>query len=94
MLSDDLMTTIQRLPLDEKVALLEVLMRTVNEALHHASSEAAAAPATEHLADMLGGEGQPPPFAELRGVLAAGLSVSAGYDWKDDYTDYLTKKYA
>ncbi len=94
MLSDDLMTTIQRLPLNEKVALLDVLMRTINEDVRHASSEATTSPDAEHVRKMLGREGQPPPFEELQGILATGSPVPAGYDWKDDYTDYLTQKYA
>ncbi len=94
MVFDDLMTTIQRLPLDEKVALLEALMRTVNEELHHASSEATAAPNAKRPADVLGTEGQPPPFEELRGVLAMDTPIPTEYDWKGDYADYLTKKYA
>ncbi len=94
MVSDDLMMIIRRLPLDEKVALLEALMRTVNEELHHSSAEAAATPDAKRLADIFDDERQPPPFEELRGVLAVDTPIATEYDWKDDYGDYLTKKYA
>ena len=92
MLSDDLMTNIQRLPLDEKLALLEALMQAVHAELHQESIDTAH-PDTKRLIEVLGIDGPLPPFAELGGILAMN-TPSAEEDWKDDYADYLTKKYA
>lgn len=94
MLPDDLMTTIQRLPLEEKVSLLEILMRTVNEELRQESRDNAVDPRAKRALEVLGTDGPLPPFAELQGILATDTPIPAEYDWKDDYTDYLTKKYA
>jgi hypothetical protein len=70
MLPDDLMANIQRLPLDEKMALLAVLMRTVNEELRQDSRGITANPHAERALEVLGTDGPLPPFAELQGVLA------------------------
>jgi hypothetical protein len=43
---------------------------------------------------MLGTDGYLPPFETLHGILATDMSLPTEYDWKDDYTDYLTEKYA
>jgi len=74
---------IQRLPLDEKMALLEALMRAVNDELRQ-ESRSDAPRADEPL----------PPFEELQGILATTTPLPAEDHWKDDYADYLTKKYA
>ena len=47
-----------------------------------------------HALEALDTDGPLPSFAELQGVLAADTPIAAEYDWEDDYTDYLTKKYA
>ncbi|GEM_PF-3348114 len=94
MLSDDLMANIQRLPLDEKMVLLETLMRTVSEELRQQLREAVASPDTKRAREMLGTDGSLPPFEDLQGILATDTPLPAEYDWKDDYTDYLTMKYA
>lgn len=90
MLPDDLMANIERLPLDEKMALLAALTRTINDELRQKSSGAI----TKRARAMLGADGPLPPFEELQGVLATDTPLSSEYDWKDDYTDYLAKKYA
>lgn len=94
MLPDDLMTTIQQLPLEEKVSLLELLIRTVNEELRRESRDIAVDPRAQRALEVLGIDGPLPPFSELQGILASDTPVPAEYDWKDDYADYLTKKYA
>jgi len=94
MLSDDLIATIQRLPLNDKVALLESLMQTVNEELRQASPGTDTTSDAKRRTDRRGTEEPLPPFAELRGILAKDTLIPADYDWKDDYADYLTKKYA
>lgn len=63
MLSDDLMANIQRLPLDEKVALLNMLMRAVSEEVRRVSP-VPADPSAKRLAGVLGTDGPPPPFEE------------------------------
>jgi hypothetical protein len=94
MLPDDLMANIQRLPLDEKMALLTVLIQTVNEELRQKSRDSAADRDINRALEAIGTDGPLPSFAELQGVLATDTPISAEYDWKDDYADYLTKKYA
>jgi hypothetical protein len=94
MLPDDLMTSIKRLPLDEKMALLAALMRTVNEELHQELRDSAVDPRAKRALELLDTDGPLPSFAELQGILATDTPIPAEYDWEDDYTDYLTKKYA
>lgn len=93
MVSDDLMANIQRLPLGEKVALLDMLLRAVSEEMRRVSPVPADSDA-ERLSELPGADGPLPPFAELRGILATNTPPPAECDWKDDYADYLTKKYA
>lgn len=94
MLSEDLMANIQRLPLDEKLILLEVLMRTVNEEVRQQTRGGTADPDITHALATLGANGPFPPFEDLQGVLASDTPIPVEYDWKDDYADYLTQKYA
>ena len=94
MLPDDLMANIQRLPLDEKMALLAALIQTVNEELRQKSRDSAANRDINRARAAIGADGPLPSFAEMQGVLATDTPISAEYDWEDDYADYLTKKYA
>ncbi len=94
MLPDDLMANIQRLPLDEKMALLAALMQTVDEELRRRSHDNRVDPHGKRALEVLGTDGPLPSFAELQGILATDTPIPAEYDWKDDYADYLTKKYA
>lgn len=94
MLPDDLMTNIQRLPLDGKMALLKMLMRTVNEELGQETHGNSLDPAIKRARDVLGIDWPLLSFAELQGILTTDTLSPAEYDWKDDYSDYLTKKYA
>lgn len=94
MLPDDFMASIERLPLDEKIFLLKTLTRTIAEELHRQSRGATIAPDARRAREMLDTDGPLPPFEELQGVLATETPLPSTYDWKEDYTDYLTKKYA
>jgi hypothetical protein len=94
MLPDDLLANIQRLPLDEKMTLLKRLMQAVNEELRQQSCGVTASPDAKRAREMLGTDGYLPPFETLHGILATDMSLPTEYDWKDDYTDYLTEKYA
>ncbi len=80
MTHEDLLGDIRQLPLDEKLLLLEALTRLVR---------------AEALRDRpVNRDDTVPPFAKLRGVLSSGASLPDDYDWRDDYTDHLTKKCA
>jgi hypothetical protein len=94
MLPDELITFIKRLPLDEKMALLAALTRTVNEELRQESRDNAVDPRAQRALELLETDGPLPSFAELQGILATDTPIPAEYDWEDDYADYLTKKYA
>jgi hypothetical protein len=94
MLPDELITFIKRLPLDEKMALLAALTRTVNEELRQESRDNAVDPRAKRALELLETDGPLPSFAELQGILATDTPIPAEYDWEDDYADYLTKKYA
>jgi hypothetical protein len=94
MLSGDLIANNRRLPLDEKMPLLTVLIQTVNEELGRVSRDSATDRDITRALEALGTDSPLPPFAELHGVLATDTPIPAEYDWEDDYADYLTKKYA
>jgi hypothetical protein len=85
---EDVMANINQLPLDEKLLLLVALAQSVREEM------SLGVPAPFHRAAAPRGGDSVPPFAQLQGILTTDTAPSAEHDWKDEYTEYLTKKYA
>jgi len=93
MATDDLLAKIQQLSLDEKLVLLDALMRAVRVEIQERPTVDSSLSRVNDLEVFLP-EGPPPSFERLCGILATTGLAQPEYYWKDDDTDYLTKKYA
>jgi hypothetical protein len=88
MTHEEVIEAISRMPLDEKLLLLQELVHVVREETLSASSAKAVAD------DASDGGATFPRFADLRGILESTTPPVADDAWRDDYVEDLAKKYA
>ena len=88
MTQEEIINTIRQLPLNERVELLEEISRSVKEELRSAGA------AKDQANDSTQREEKLAAFHRLRGMLKTNEPPPTDQELKDDYVNYLEKKYS